>query len=54
VFLARNPQYDILSEPIHDGKRITRNRVDRGAQRDLGGTEKRGSRAYFRPTKAGT
>jgi len=54
VFLAPNPQYDILTEPIQDGKRIMRNRFDRGAQRDPGGTETNGSRVQFRPTKAGT
>jgi hypothetical protein len=54
VFLAPNPQYDILSEPIQDGKRIMRICFDRGAQRDPGGTEKNGSKAQSRPTKAGT
>jgi len=54
VFLARNPQYDLLSHPIQDGERIMRNRFDRGAQRDPGGTEKKGSKAHSRPTKART
>jgi hypothetical protein len=52
--MAPNPQYDILSEPIQDGKRIARNRSDRSARRDPDGTEKKGSKAQSRPTKAGT
>jgi hypothetical protein len=50
--LAPNPQYDILSEPIEDGKRIARKRVDRSARRDPGGAEKKGSKAQF-PTDEG-
>jgi len=52
--LAPNPQYDILSEPLGDGKRIARKRVDRSARRDPGGAEKKGSKAHSRPTKAGS